>query len=59
MIIGRYRDIGRALYEKIIEVNHTVIRKTDEDAKFVSLTDNLLFMTPLKEYLQNKQFLCE
>jgi len=59
MIIGRYRDVGRALYEKIIEVNHTVARKTDEDAKFVVLTDNLLFMVPSKEYLQNKQFLCE
>jgi len=59
MIIGRYRDIGRALYEKIIDLNHTLIRRTDEYTKFVILTDNLLFMIPLKEYLNNKQFLCE
>jgi len=58
-VMRRSRDIGRLVYETVIDLNHGALRRTEEDALFVSITDDLVFAVPLREWLNNKQILVE
>jgi len=53
------RKASKLLYDRLIKLNHIEIRHDEEKVLFNSLTDDIIFLTPVREYLSSKQFLVE